>query len=78
VDGLLVTAAIRDVTERTEFERELSDTNRRLETASRAKDSFLASIGHELRTPLNAILGFTGTQLMGLPGPVERRSDLIR
>jgi PAS domain S-box-containing protein len=31
----------------------------------------LASMSHELRTPLNAILGFTGTMLMGLPGPLN-------
>src|SRR5204863_6972253 len=31
---------------------------------------FLASMSHELRTPLNAILGFTGTLLMKLPGPL--------
>jgi len=28
-------------------------------------------MSHELRTPLNAILGFTGTILMGLPGPLN-------
>jgi PAS domain S-box-containing protein len=28
-------------------------------------------IGHELRTPLNAIIGFTGTLLMGLAGPLN-------
>ncbi|MFN8505256.1 PAS domain S-box protein [Kouleothrix sp.] len=38
--------------------------------ANRAKSEFLASISHELRTPLNAILGFTGTMLMRLPGPL--------
>jgi signal transduction histidine kinase len=27
-------------------------------------------MSHELRTPLNAILGFTGTLLMGLHGPL--------
>ncbi len=70
-EGVLATAAIRDVTERVEFERELRDTNLRLESVSRAKDRFLASMSHELRTPLNAILGFTGTLLMGLPGPLN-------
>ena len=40
------------------------------EQANRAKSAFLASISHELRTPLNAILGFTGTLLMRLPGPL--------
>ena len=41
-----------------------------LEKAMLAKDRFLASMSHELRTPLNAILGFTGTLLMKLPGPL--------
>lgn len=70
-DGRLVTAAIRDVTERRRFEQDLRDANVKLEAASWAKDRFLASMSHELRTPLNAILGFTGTILMGLPGPLN-------
>ncbi len=69
--GMLATAAIRDVTERRRFEQDLQDANCKLEEASRAKDRFLASMSHELRTPLNAILGFTGTLLMGLPGPLN-------
>jgi len=70
-DGLLATAAIRDVTQRKRFERDLREANVKLQAANQAKDRFLASMSHELRTPLNAILGFTGTLLMGLPGPLN-------
>jgi len=69
-DGLMATAAIRDVTERKLFEQRLSDTNLQLERADRAKNIFFSSMSHELRTPLNAVLGFTGTLLMGLHGPL--------
>src|SRR6202035_2817758 len=70
-EGLFAIAAIRDVTERKLFESDLQLANTKLHEASRAKDRFLASMSHELRTPLNAILGFTGTLLMGLPGPLN-------
>jgi protein-histidine pros-kinase len=70
-DGIFATASIRDVTERKRSEHDLRQANVRLEAANRTKDRFLASMSHELRTPLNAILGFTGTMLMGLPGPLN-------
>ena len=69
-DGVLVIAAIRDVTERHRFEQTLLEKNVELENALLAKDRFLASMSHELRTPLNAIIGFTGTLLMKLGGPL--------
>jgi PAS domain S-box-containing protein len=69
-EGTVVSSAIRDITERKRFERALQEKNMDLENANRAKDRFLANMSHELRTPLNAIIGFTGTLLMKLPGPL--------
>jgi PAS domain S-box-containing protein len=73
-----VFAAARDVTDRRRFEYTLQEKNLELESANLAKDSFLANMSHELRTPLNAIIGFTGTMLMELPGPLndEQREQL--
>ena len=73
-DGKLqgVFAAARDVTERKRFEQTLQEKNVELENASLAKDRFLAGMSHELRTPLNAIIGFTGTLLMKLAGPLTQ------
>ena len=59
-----------DITELRQSEETLREANAGLERAGRAKDRFLSSMSHEMRTPLNAILGFTGTLLMGLAGPV--------
>jgi protein-histidine pros-kinase len=77
-EGMIVSAAVRDVTDRKRIEQQLREKNVELEMANRAKDTFLASMSHELRTPLNAIIGFTGTLLMQLPGPLndEQRRQL--
>ena len=62
-------------------ERELHDNNLALKRADEAKDRFLAGMSHELRTPLNAIIGFTGTLMMKLPGPLtadqERQLGIV-
>ena len=70
-DEPLVSSAIRDITERKRFERALQEKNLELERANEAKDTFLSAMSHELRTPLNAIIGYTGTLLMRLPGPLN-------
>jgi len=47
--GLLVSAALRDISER----------RRTQEEANRVKDEFFATVSHELRTPLTSMLGYS-------------------
>lgn len=81
-EGRLVSSAIRDISDRKNIEHALSVKNIELENAAEARNRFLATMSHELRTPLNAIIGFTGTLLMRLPGPLnedqERQLTTVR
>jgi PAS domain S-box-containing protein len=67
-EGLFVTAAIRDVTER---KRQMEEENRRMQEANRLKSEFLANMSHELRTPLNAIIGFSELMVNEKVGPLS-------
>jgi PAS domain S-box-containing protein len=56
-EGTLTVSAVRDITERKRFDRQLEAVAKESEAASRAKSMFLSTVSHEIRTPMNAILG---------------------
>ncbi len=60
-DGLLIAAAIRDVTDRKRIEAELVAAREAADRANLAKSRFLATASHDLRQPLQALSLLNGT-----------------
>ncbi|EAR10613.1 CHASE domain-containing protein [Reinekea blandensis] len=58
-DRTLVSAALRDITERKNSEEKLQHAITQAMSSAEAKSAFLANTSHEIRTPLNAIIGLS-------------------
>jgi protein-histidine pros-kinase len=71
----LLLCTVRCQRNRQRHDLALQEKHTELNNAQRAADLFLASMSHELRTPLNNIIGFAGTLLMQLPGPVTQEQQ---
>lgn len=57
-EGLLVSAALRDVSYRVEYEHALKAARDSAEQANRAKSRFLAAASHDLRQPLQSLSAY--------------------
>ena len=86
-DGLLVSAAIRDVTQRKLIEENIQKLNEdlksrasQLESANKELEAFAYSVSHDLRAPLRTIDGFSMALLEDYAGqlPDEGQDYLMR
>jgi PAS domain S-box-containing protein len=73
-----VVLIFRDFTAHKESERRLVRAKEEMETSSKAKDKFLASLSHELRTPLTPLLATLSSWEASNALPVTLRTDLQR
>lgn len=63
-------AVHEDISERKDADFAIHSALKQADIANRAKTELMANMSHELRTPLNAIIGFSGTIMAEIFGPI--------
>ncbi|MCC4299963.1 PAS domain-containing hybrid sensor histidine kinase/response regulator [Aurantimonas coralicida] len=74
--GPIFIAFIRDISERLQAERALTDARDQAMAADRAKSEFIAVMSHEMRTPLNGLLGVL--DLLGRTRLAEEQAEYLQ
>ena len=78
-EGVLVTAAIRDISLRKEAMEQLQASEQNALRSAEAMSAFLATMSHEIRTPLNGVLGMAQAMGYGPLAPSQReRLEIIQ
>lgn len=67
-EGLLVTSAVRDISERKRYEQRIEERNSQLAVLNQELEAFSYSVSHDLRAPLRSIEGFSKILLRDYSG----------
>jgi PAS domain S-box-containing protein len=71
-EGVLISSAIRDISDRKRAEQEIAQRSAELEAANKELEAFCYSVSHDLRAPLRGIDGFSQALLEDYGDKLDR------
>ncbi|MES2949868.1 MAG: histidine kinase dimerization/phospho-acceptor domain-containing protein [Pseudomonadota bacterium] len=71
----MLLASLCDQNAHQRLEQALHDKDAELKNAALAQEQLFIRLSHDLCNPLNSVIGFTGTLLMKLPGPLNPEQE---